>query len=253
MVQGLYGQDRDKPLVRLPFTFFAVGTLFLAFAGFVICIFTSLYFHFEDSTDTHCKVRNYLPSISSSFSLTPERYIWRFCIGLHSAPRFLVAAAYFKFYRDRFAKRCLECVLTYVALACTLAENLGLLLLTYVSSTETYHLHKSGFIMFVSCSLAHMLITCWLWRVITRYSLIPEETTSSRMKNRLFILNVVFCLLSLYFFKRHNMYCEPGVYTFFALCEYLMVLSNMGFNMTAYWDFRNKELTVTTVPEDKRF
>ncbi|KAL4608524.1 hypothetical protein GN956_G24504 [Arapaima gigas] len=253
MIQGPYGPDRDKPLLRLSLPFFTLGTLLLPLIGFVICIFTSLFFHFEDSTETHCKVRNYLPSISSSISRTPECYIWRFCIGLHSAPRFLLAAAYFSFYRDRFAKRCLEWLLACIALLFTLAENLGLLLLTYVSSTETYHLHRNGFIAFISCSFVHMLITCRLWMVIRRYSLIPEEATSSCLKNRLFGLNVIFCLFAAYFFRRHNKYCEPGVYTLFALCEYLVVLSNMAFNVTAYWDFRNKELMVSTVSEEKRF
>lgn len=84
------------------------------------------------------QVSNYLPSISSAISRVPERYIWRCCIGLHSAPRYLVAAAYFNFYRNRFAKRLLELLLSVLVLLCSLTENTGLLLLTYVSSTETY-------------------------------------------------------------------------------------------------------------------
>lgn len=84
------------------------------------------------------QVPNYLPSISASISLVPERYIWRCCIGLHSAPRFLMAAAYFNFYRGRFAKRLLDMLLSGLALICCLVENIGLLLLTYVASTETY-------------------------------------------------------------------------------------------------------------------
>lgn len=81
---------------------------------------------------------NYLPSISAAISRVPERYIWRCCIGLHSAPRYLVAVAYFNFYRSRLARRRPELLLSGLALLCSLAENSGLLLLTYVASTETY-------------------------------------------------------------------------------------------------------------------
>lgn len=141
MLQGPYSsldRDRDRPLIQLPFTSFAVGTVLLPLTGLIACLFISLVYHFEDSTYTHCQVSNYLPSISSAISRIPERYIWRCCIGLHSAPRYLVAVAYFNFYRGRFSRRLPELLLSVLALVCSLAENTGLLLLTYVSSTETY-------------------------------------------------------------------------------------------------------------------
>ena len=84
------------------------------------------------------QVSNYLPSISSTISRVPERYIWCCCIGLHSAPRYLVAAAYFNFYRGRFCGKQPELLLSALAFICSVTENTGLLLLTYVSSTETY-------------------------------------------------------------------------------------------------------------------
>lgn len=86
---------------------------------------------------TH-QVSNYLPSISATISRVPERYIWRSCIGLHSAPRYLMSFAYFNFYRGRFSNKLPELLLSGLALLSSLAENTGLLLLTYVASTETY-------------------------------------------------------------------------------------------------------------------
>ncbi|XP_028276590.1 acyltransferase PGAP2 isoform X2 [Parambassis ranga] len=254
MLQGPYSSlDRDRPLVRLPFTSFAVVTVLLPLTGLIACLFISLIYHFEDSTYTHCQVSNYLPSISSAISRVPERYVWRCCIGLHSAPRFLVAAAYFSFYRGRFASRLPELLLSGLALLCSLAENTGLLLLTYVSSTETYSVHKNGFITFIASSLLHMLITCRLWYVIRRHYVNQEEITSYRWKLRLFLFNISCCAAAAYFFRRHNKYCEDGVYTLFAVFEYLVVFSNMAFHMTAFWDFGSKEVMVGTAPEDKRY
>ncbi|XP_069001826.1 post-GPI attachment to proteins factor 2 [Embiotoca jacksoni] len=254
MLQGPYSSlDRDRPLIRLPFTSFAVATVLLPLTGLIGCLFVSLVYHFEDATYTHCQVSNYLPSISAAISRVPERYIWRCCIGLHSAPRYLVAAAYFNFYRGRFAQRLPELLLSGLALLCSLAENTGLLLLTYVLSTETYSVHKNGFIVFIGSSLLHMLITCRLWYVIRKHYVNPEEVTSFRWKVRLFLFNVSCCLAAAYFFRRHNKYCEAGVYTLFAFFEYLVVFSNMAFHMTAFWDFETKEVMVATPPEDKRY
>ncbi|XP_042338911.1 post-GPI attachment to proteins factor 2-like [Plectropomus leopardus] len=139
MLQGPYASlERDRPLIRLPFTSFAVVTVLLPLTGLIACLFIALVYHFEEATSTHCHVSNYLPSISAAISRVPERYIWRCCIGLHSAPRYLVSASYFSFYRGRFAKRLPELLLSGLALLSSLAENTGLLLLTYVASTETY-------------------------------------------------------------------------------------------------------------------
>lgn len=57
MLQGPYSSlDRDRPLIRLPFTSFAVATVLLPVTGFIACVFISLIYHFEDSTYTHCQV-----------------------------------------------------------------------------------------------------------------------------------------------------------------------------------------------------
>ncbi|KAM9811444.1 post-GPI attachment to proteins factor 2-like isoform X1 [Syngnathus typhle] len=252
MITASYGGE--KPLViRISFTTCALVIVCLPLLGLLSCVIISSVFHFEDSTYTHCQVPNYLPSISASISLSPECHIWRLCVGLHSAPRLLVAFTYFKFYKVRFASRLPESSLAYLSLAFSISENLGLLLLTYVSSNETYFVHKEGFILFILSSFVYMIITCRLWKAIKTYSLNPEDARSHHWKVSLLILNLSFCAFAGLFYVKHNLYCESGSYTLFALFEYLIVFSNMAFHLTAAWDFKSREVMVISCSEPKGF
>lgn len=81
--------------LEFPFQSIAVTTATVQISSLVFCLAWSIKFNFYESTATHCRVDNYLPSLSATLDFTPQRDVWRACIGLSSVPRYLIAYLYY--------------------------------------------------------------------------------------------------------------------------------------------------------------
>ncbi|GAB6023933.1 Post-GPI attachment to proteins factor 2 [Chamberlinius hualienensis] len=230
-------------VISLNFCKFAVLTVSLPFSAFIWCVLLCLMWNFEASTATHCHVTNYLPSISAAIGgFEPQRYIWRILIALHATPRILIGVLYWMYYnvklgRDKNYKTIINLTaLTYII------EVSSLIGLSYIASIENKGMHEKCFIGFTTCSVLHMLLTVGLHKDIN--STDPTELKSRKLKFYLTVANISSIVAALYFYYRHNKYCEPLVYTCFAFCEYIFVLTNMAFHLTAYYDFNNYSLVI---------
>lgn len=127
-----------------------------------------------------------------------------------------------------------------------LAENMALMTLTYVSSSENYRIHETSFYCFVIFALSYMLLTLYMFHHSGRRRTSTGGERSFQYKFLLFIGSVLSLVFAGYFFYRHNTYCEPGVYTLFAGCEYMVVLANIAFHGTVYFDMNDKVLILAT-------
>lgn len=135
-------------------------------------------------------------------------------------------------------------IIIQTAIGFNFLELVSLLGLTLVSSDENFDIHKVCFVAFGISGLIYFILTYLLW---TKYGLeleTNEEIKSLRIKKRtLKFYFVCGCLMS-FFYYRHNEYCEPYVYSFFCICEYVIVISNMMFHYTARYDFAHINLVL---------
>ncbi|KAJ8964182.1 hypothetical protein NQ317_012323 [Molorchus minor] len=179
-----------------------------------------------------------LPSISAAIgNFSPQREIWQGAIAIHALPRFYVAIEYLHHHYSVLFPQ--DLWIGQVAFFLNVVENLALIILSFFTSSKFYAVHEKAFITFIVGSEMYMVLTCILQR---RYK--KQSRVSYKWKKRFLVTNMVCILVAVYFFMRHNSLCEPYVYTLFALSEYIVVLSNMAFHLTAYFDFENKDLVV---------
>lgn len=234
-------------VVALPLSIqkLAVATVSLPLFGFCFCIVWSFLYNYENSTYTHCEVDNFAPSISAAIgSFVPQKYVWQICVSLHIAPRFLYLYLYRNLFHTRLTGTPITSRLIWLATLANLTELLALLGLTIVSSLEDFDIHKVCFTVFGATSFIYICITNYLFR-FTDYA--PQnrlEASSLYYKRSILYLYFTAGLFMSFFYYRHNEYCEPYVYSWFCMCEYTLVLSNMAYHMTAYYDLADVTLTL---------
>jgi hypothetical protein len=101
-----------------------------------------------------------------------------------------------------------------------------------------------SFISFVLASEFYMVIYCLLLKHCRNIPPTHLESRSLRLKWKLMIANISCAVLSALVYARHVTKCEEGVYTLFALLEYVVVLTNMAFHWSAYYDFYDRNLVI---------
>lgn len=229
----------------------AIITVCLPLFALFFCVHYALRYHFKSSTATHCGVTNYLPSLSAATGLfTLSSFLWKLAIALHTPGRLLLGLLVDRLWRQRLDSNHIPVsVLTLRTLY--LLEVFSLLGLSWVSSSQNFPVHKMCFATFLVSAHVHMLLTCLL---LSRCSAGISGAASSvalcgRFQQRsLYWKRVCLCTsvvsagVCVYVYGRHNAYCEPGMYTIFALTEYIVTVCNMCFHMTAYWDLYNVRL-----------
>uniref|UniRef100_A0A1I8BJF0 Ribosomal_L16 domain-containing protein n=1 Tax=Meloidogyne hapla TaxID=6305 RepID=A0A1I8BJF0_MELHA len=107
-------------------------------------------------------------------------------------------------------------------------------------------LHMILFNTFVICSTLYMVIGTYLFDLSGRRRSCKLGEISFQTKAFCCVGQFVSLVFALYFFYRHNRYCESGMYTLFALSEYSLILFNGLFHTTIYYEFQSRVLSLVT-------
>lgn len=235
-------------LVQIHFKVFISVVALLPLSAFIFCIIWSILFNYEEVTSTHCHVRNFLPSVSTSVgAYSPQKYVWRMSIALHCTPRFLVSLMYYNYFSQLYPPESRWQRLIFVCYFLQNAEILSLIGLTFISSSEDFQMHQKLFVSFVICALLSMFFLFLIFKNRLHLHQSRLKRKSARLKLLLLAINFIAFCSSIYFYFRHNWYCEPGLYSLFALAEYIVVLTNIGYHFTAIYDFLNEYLIINSL------
>ncbi|EEB20288.1 fgf receptor activating protein, putative [Pediculus humanus corporis] len=214
-----------------------------SFLTFFFCVIWSILYNFEEANATHCSVENFLPSISAAIGhFYPQIYVWNTSVILQMIPRLKIATIYLHYYSSVIHEKYFHlCYLSWIFNICELWALLGLSLIT---STSNYNIHAFCFVSFLFSSMFYMVLSCFLLKFRRKIPLENSEKGSVKWKIRCSIINICCFFLAGYFFRRHNIYCEPRVYSLFAFFEYGVVASNILFHFSAVWDFYDRIMTI---------
>jgi hypothetical protein len=214
-----------------------------------MCVITSIVFHYEDTTKTHCDVPNPLPSISAAVGNNlPERWFFRFGVVVMAYQRFFDGAIHYSFLQRHLIPNKTNQTLNGMLYTFHQIENLSLFMIAIVSSTEYYPLHEKSFIMWAIFQEFKMLISLYLGKKIKVFKGgdIEWESKSYKIKISLWIFNGLCLLMAGGVFVIHNSTCVAYLYALYALLEYLIVISNILFNSAILRDC----MSINGVPVD---
>ncbi|XP_065838795.1 post-GPI attachment to proteins factor 2-like [Oscarella lobularis] len=239
----MMGQQRAF-LLRFSVSSVVTCTMALPFLSILLSILLSIAYNYKQVTKTHCAVPNVVPSISAAVGdYSPQKYIFRGAIGLHAPLVYGLQVLYYNRFKSWNLSGFFR-LLNLLQLLARWIEITCLLILAVVASSENFHWHEMAFILFMFFSYVEMMAMLAMTKYGRPSKMNQKELHSFRTKLALFIVNAISFALAVYFYERHNAYCEPYVYSLFATLEYIVVMANIGFHGTVKWDFDDCCLTV---------
>lgn len=241
-------------LLRIPFMRFGIITVSLPAFALLYCFLSAYLFERDGINDTDCNVTNTIPSVSAVTGIKPQAYVWRICIGLHSAPRFFVGIMYYNYYKQYAYNisqkyRWIYYKLLHLVFWLYTIECSCLLAVSCISNKENYPIHEKIFVVFMITSIAHMVFGTITYKW-SRHKGMNEMEKSSYFWKKVMLAWISLSTAGLlYFFVQHRFYCKPGAFSWFSAFEYMIAYANMGYHITGLYEFKGASLLGGTIQE----
>lgn len=255
--------------LKIPFRSLAVTTATAQISSLVFCLAWSVKFNFFESTATHCRVDNYLPSLSATLDFTPQRDIWRTCIGLSGLPRYFIAYLYYQLIFKSKPLLWLHWIEITALIGLSIVDSIRyfgeyswderkpnqLIVqmnqpkfppITTMHHSTAFHATCVGIFLMTSIVQMTLVSTNYIRPSARGLSETTRQTlkTTQIVKRRYAILNFLTIVIALYLYDRHNRYCEPGVYSMFSFLEYIVIVLNITYHLEAYYDLGEYSILV---------
>ncbi|VVC35856.1 Frag1/DRAM/Sfk1 [Cinara cedri] len=252
--KSVNGQDDENSDTQLEnmLLFFNLSIRKLAFVGvsfplitLMTCLVTAYIFQYDDVHETHCKVYNVIPSISAITGVTPQTYMWRIAVAFHVGPRMVIANVYYNYFISEMSKSDSSTKSLFVNLCywLNIIEVSAICGVTYISNRENYPVHEKIFVLFMLSSLLYMIVMIKTFNMAHK-TMTDRQRLSYTIKKILFAICITSTFTLIIFFIKHRFYCHDLAFTWFALSEYVLAVSNMAFHFTITLDFPHEQLIV---------
>ncbi|XP_050521020.1 post-GPI attachment to proteins factor 2-like [Daktulosphaira vitifoliae] len=252
MTSHLHANDQSSDSLKQMLLFFNLSIRKLAIVGvsfplvtLFICLVSAYIFQYDDVHETHCQVFNVIPSISAITGITPQTYLWRIAVAFHVGPRMVIAQVYYNYFISKISKsdKVINFILIHVCYWLNMIEIVTICGVTYISNRENYPIHEKLFILFMLSSLLYMIVMIKTFGMVHK-NMTDFQFKSYKIKKILFGICIASTITLILFFIKHRFYCHDLAFTWFALSEYILAVSNMAFHFTITLDFPNEKLIV---------
>lgn len=224
--------DRSKSLLKINAQFIALSHTICSISAFLAAFVLGYSLHFEKivRNEYYGYPDEWFPSVSATIGdRYPERSIFQILIALTSGPRFLLLFfTYIRLFKSN-SNWPIVGLITGIIRTVTCGGWV------YITSTDDHDWHDIFMISYI------VLTIPWNMSVV---KLSPPR--SNLRKNRKITSYLFFATLVplIYLFVEHKINHSPGSYSYYAYCEWLLIVFDIGFDAWSIIDFKDLYLEI---------